>query len=176
MSLRIKMKKDLKDSSFALTDAMPISDDRLGDIAKTMVEAYKDTIDYEGENELDSLNEIKRLMDGFYGNYLPNHSFMLTDENDNIKSVVFLTRFKGEDTITYLFTKPTYQNQGNASALLDTVISSLHDEGIENLFLYVNKKNEHAISLYKSKGFIEVPIIPDKVETYLEETLERELP
>lgn len=176
MVLRIKMKKDLNDVKFKLTNAVEIDLNRLPEIAGLLLEAYRNTPDYEEDSLEETIEELNRLKNGSYGKFLYDHSYMITDEDNKIISVIFLTDFKDEATVTYLFTDPHHKGKGYATDLLETSFHSLFTDGKKEIFLYVTNSNIPAISLYKSLGFYEVPITAAKKEIYLDETIERELP
>ena len=63
----------------------------------------------------------------------------------------------GEGNIVNVATHPDFRRRGYASALLDALLEYSYSQGdIDQLFLEVRESNEPAISLYSSKGFVEV--------------------
>lgn len=73
--------------------------------------------------------------------------------------------FYGEDkdvwVIVGVYTKPEYRKQGIAHSLVEAVIVELRKQDIKRVILYVNMKQEQAVSLYKTLGFKQFDIVKD---------------
>ena len=60
-----------------------------------------------------------------------------------------------------LAVKVEHQGKRIGSALLDRVLLDLRAQGVESLFLEVRMSNHRALSLYRSRGFIQVGLRRD---------------
>ncbi|PKK39208.1 hypothetical protein ABB02_01440 [Clostridiaceae bacterium JG1575] len=158
MAQRIKMAKDVRIHPEPLLDVRPVDKGRLEEIADLMLNAYRNTPDYEGENRIDALREISMLFRGLYGDLMNEASFMILDEHEAIVSCLFICSFRGEPTLTYLFTGRDHLRKGLAKALIQSGESALALSGHQKLYLYVNTENHPALSLYQKIGFEEVPL------------------
>jgi ribosomal protein S18 acetylase RimI-like enzyme len=122
-----------------------------------MYDAYEGTIDYEGENLSQTIDELKRLFTGSYGPLMEEASYLIM-EDKNVVSALLTCLYRGEPTITYTFTRKEAQRLGYATALIAKAEQELYRKGFHSLFLYVTLENTPAIRLYESLGFIEVPL------------------
>lgn len=128
--------------------------DDLDKIAWTMLDAYRDTVDYEGETYDETLAELKNVVNDGYGKYLAEASFLI-EHNDEIASAILINLYKGKPLITYVFTAKKFLNHGHATSLINRSIKALKDMGYNELTLYVTEENINALRLYKKLGFID---------------------
>lgn len=97
-------------------------------------------------------------------------TFMLKEKHDNnIGCVSYSTsqcKLCGlaigakRGTIELLAVNKKYRNKHHGSHLLNFAITSLAHEGVDEIWIYVNKNNAHAHEFYRRKGFTEYNVFP----------------
>ncbi len=132
-----------------------ISTNDIDDLATSMLDAFRDTEDFEGETLEDLGEEIREIVESTFGIFISDASFQIR-QNAEVASVILISLYEGKPLISELFTKKKYMNLGMASSLLKKSINALLRLGYEELVLYVHPKNVQAINLYKKNGFIEL--------------------
>lgn len=176
MSDRIKMMKYITEVKNNSLQTLPIDSSMTEELAELMLEAYKATPDYEGETFVETVEELDNVFKGYYGTFMEKESHAVVNEEGELLSAIFLCLYKNEPTITYLFTNPSETGKGYAKGLINKSTDSLHDNGYDKIFLYVSTANKPAISLYKTMGFVQIPINASAIDRELmEEIHEREI-
>lgn len=176
MAQRIKMVKYLDSFNTPDYDIRPVEKERIRDIAQIMLDAYVSTPDYEGESLNDLTKELSMLFRGYFGTYLEDASLALFNDSGEPVSFLFTCDFKGEPTLTYLFTKKGHLGRGYATNLLKAAENALLTLDYDRLILYVSKENTPALNLYLKLGFMEIPVNSSAIDReFLEEVREREL-
>jgi GNAT superfamily N-acetyltransferase len=134
-----------------------ISKDDIPSLGSLMLNSYKGTIDYEGETLEDAISEIQTTLNGKYGTFLEDCSF-LAENNENAISAIIITWFEEirNPLLSFLITHPKYRNQGLGTYLLKKSINALMDNGYHELYLAVTDGNRPAQHLFKKVGFQEV--------------------
>ncbi|ULO08954.1 GNAT family N-acetyltransferase [Paenibacillus sp. 19GGS1-52] len=150
MSIRL-MPKEIAETYIFDT----INTDDLNAIAVSMLDAFTDTEDFEGETLEDLHEEIRSVVIDGFGVFIPEASFQIK-QNSDIASVILISMYKGSPFVSELFTTKKYMGLGMASSLLNKSINVLWELGYENLVLYVHPRNIGAINLYKKIGFREL--------------------
>jgi len=131
-----------------------INTDDINDLAISMLDAFRDTEDFNGET-LENLDEkIHGIVESNFGIFIPNASFQIK-RNIEIASAILISLYEGKPLVSELFTRKKYMNLGMATSLLKKSINVLLSLGYENLILYVHPRNIGAVNLYKKIGFIE---------------------
>lgn len=131
-----------------------INTDDINDLAISMLDAFRDTEDFNGET-LENLDEkIHGIVESNFGIFIPNASFQIK-RNTEIASAILISLYEGKPLVSELFTRKKYMNLGMATSLLKKSINVLLSLGYENLILYVHPRNIGAVNLYKKIGFIE---------------------
>lgn len=158
MPKRIRMSLRLSDENRAFPITfIPAEKKHLYAMAEAVLDAYRDTIDYEGEDLEQTLDELKRVYKGSYGPLMEEASFLLMEDN-LVKAGVLVCLYRGEPTITYTFTRKKDQRLGYATLLILKSAHELYKLGYHSLYLYVTVENSSALRLYESLGFSEVPL------------------
>ncbi|SFN33666.1 GNAT family N-acetyltransferase [Proteiniclasticum ruminis] len=129
----------------------------LEEIASCALDAYQDTVDYEGEDLAQTIEEVQRVYAGFYGPLMTEASFIYR-EDETVYAGLLTCLYRGEPTITYTFTRKSRQRMGYATQLIGLACQRLYELGYHSLFLYVTMENVDALRLYESLGFQEVPL------------------
>ena len=124
------------------------------EMAFSMLDAYKDTVDYEGEDINDTKAEIENVINNGYGKFMIEASFMIK-KNNEVASVIVISLYENIPTIIYVFTMKKYAKKGMASYLIKKSMQALYNLGYEKLQLFVTRDNNEAIRIYQKLGFIE---------------------
>jgi ribosomal protein S18 acetylase RimI-like enzyme len=122
-------------------------------IGALMLAAYRGTADDEGESESDAVAEVKRTMDGDYGLFLPDCSFVVEDDEGRLVGASMVTIFESEPVITYVMVHPGIRRRGLGTFLMVSSRNALGTAGYTQVDLFVTEANEPAVSLYRKLGF-----------------------
>lgn len=115
-----------------------------------MLDAYRGTIDYEGESVEDAVAEVAE----FFVAGWPEQSIILFDRTTAASAVlVSLTEVDGP-LIRSVMTAPRYKNQGLAHVLVSRVVNDLARSGAESVTAYITEGNEPSEKVFKSLGFV----------------------
>ena len=123
-------------------------------LACLMLEAYRGSTDDNGETLEDARGEIRRLLEGDYGEFLPECSEIL-DRHGKIVAATLLTMWEGAPLVAFSMTSPAWKRRGLARAGLQRGMNRLLQRGDRELRLFVTRGNEPAKRLYESLGFRE---------------------
>ena len=126
--------------------------DDAADIAALMLDAYRGTIDDEGETAEETLAEVNAMLDGKYGPWLADASFVVELDGRLVAACV-ITLWSDIPLVAQLFSHPDYTNRGLGKFLLTRSINALYDQGYEELVLYVTDGNTSAEHVYTTLGF-----------------------
>ncbi|NRY59402.1 GNAT family N-acetyltransferase [Clostridium beijerinckii] len=132
-----------------------IDSDDIDGLSVSMLDAFKDTVDFNGETIEELHKEICSIVESTFGRFIPDASFQIK-QNGEIAAVVLISLFKGKPFVSELFTVKKYLKQGMASNLLKKSINVLMNLGYDDLILYVHSENVDAVNLYKKIGFVEL--------------------
>jgi len=88
------------------------------------------------------------------------HGLKIT-ENDTLTSLILWREVGDEAEILTLIVDPSYQRQGKANLLLETLIVHLVLKNISQIFLEVAEDNEGALYFYQKNGFLLLNRRPD---------------
>ncbi|MBC2458784.1 GNAT family N-acetyltransferase [Clostridium beijerinckii] len=132
-----------------------IDSDDIDGLSVSMLDAFKDTVDFNGETIEELNKEICSIVESTFGTFISDASFQIK-QNGEIAAVILISLFKGKPFVSELFTVKKYLKQGMASNLLKNSINVLGNLGYDDLILYVHPKNAAAVNLYKKIGFIEL--------------------
>ena len=124
--------------------------------ATLMVNAYRESIDWEdGDDEATAIVELKRVVDGEYGEFLEWASFSCVNNQEVLESQILTALLEGEPTILLLYTAKNRQGQGLATALIRHAAAILNAKDFSNIYLYVTRGNP-AEDIYRHIGFKEL--------------------
>ncbi len=121
-------------------------------LARLMLAAYRGSVDYEGEDEAQSLVEIGKTMAGEYGAFDGACSRVI-DGDAGLVSAALLTRWRQRPFVAFSMTDPRFTRMGYARATLVSAMHALRAAGETELSLVVTLANEPAIALYRGLGF-----------------------
>jgi len=130
----------------------PITPEMAENLAETMIDAYKNTVDYEGEEYEDALFEIKNVIADGYGEFLKSVSFAFVKENE-VVSAIMVSLYENIPYILYVFTKKNNIGRGLATRLIRKSLYELDRKGYRRVQLSVSEANHGARFLYEKLGF-----------------------
>ena len=126
-------------------------------LAALMLDAYRGTIDYDGESLDDALREIDHVCSGSYGRFLSDCSFVLDGEAglNSACLVTLLNEGKPDETplLAFAMTCKRDQRRGLSSALILRSVAALSGLGYSRLSLAVTADNHPARRLNEKLGF-----------------------
>jgi 3-oxoadipate enol-lactonase len=153
---RLKMKLVLHDQHEPRVEGLwpcrPITTDDIPALAQLVLDAYKGTIDDEGETPDEALKAIQDTFAGTSGRLLNECSFVI-EERGQALACTLVTLSHAQPLLAYVMTHPTAQNQGMGRFLIQKSIESLLARGYHELSLFVTKGNLPAQQLYDTLGF-----------------------
>jgi ribosomal protein S18 acetylase RimI-like enzyme len=121
-------------------------------LAALMLEAYRGTVDDEGETLEGAREEVRRTFEGDYGAFLSQFS-ILAEDGDRMIGASLITLWEGRPFVAFTMTHPDAKNRGLATALMSRSIELLWAAGHDELRLIVTEGNDSAIHVYKKLGF-----------------------
>ncbi len=123
-------------------------------LGKLMLDAYRGTVDVEGDETLDAITEIRDTFTGAYGPVLKSCSFVI-EKNGQALSAIIITNWDGtpQPLLTFTMTHPTAKNQGMSSFLIKKSVNALLEQGYTDLYLFVTANNLPARHVYEKLGF-----------------------
>lgn len=94
-----------------------IDSDDIDGVSVSMLDAFKDTVDFNGETIEELHKEICSIVESTFGTFISDASFQIK-QNGEIAAVILISLFKGKPFVSELFTVKKYLKQGMASNLL----------------------------------------------------------
>jgi RimJ/RimL family protein N-acetyltransferase len=131
----------------------PISPDDLEALAALMLDAYIGTIDYEGEDLQDAVDEVGEYLKGMP---LLDHSYAVEVDGD-LSSAVLVTLIEDRPFIGYVMTRAAHKNHGLARTVTSHALASLARAGHDKVVFYVTDGNRPSEALFRSLGATPVP-------------------
>jgi len=131
------------------------ADGDLPAMAEVLAEAYRGTVDDEGEDAAAALRELRSTAAGAYGPAL-RQAWLVHEEDGRLTAAVLCTRWQGRPFVAQAITHPRDQRRGLSTRLLGTAAEVLAAAGETQLSLVVTRRNP-AHALYRRLGFVEAP-------------------
>lgn len=106
------------------------------------------------KEDIKELNKLGLLLHENYEFTLDKFSYcnVIQLENEIIGFVIYSVIYERAEIVDIVI-NPSHRKKSYASLLLNNVINTLKQEGIENITLEVSETNNKAIGLYKKLGF-----------------------
>lgn len=138
----------------AIPGARHVSASDAEGLAHLMLDAYRGTIDDEGETLDGARAEIQRMLAAEYGAFLPDCSW-LAEDGDTLRAACLVTYFAEWQApiIAFVMTDPAAKGLGLATNLIKHSMNSLLDHGYTRLCLAVTEGNAPAQHIYNMLGF-----------------------
>jgi RimJ/RimL family protein N-acetyltransferase len=123
-------------------------------LADLMLDAYRGTIDYDGETYQQSLEEVQRFFGGEYGQPLFDASWLgLSDQELVTSCCVSYWEKRHAPLISYLMTRARWKNRGYGAWMLREAINSLQILGYERAYAFITEGNLPSEVIFASHGF-----------------------
>jgi GNAT superfamily N-acetyltransferase len=126
-----------------------------GALGRLMLAAYRDTIDYEGEDEEQARLVVNNMLQGQFGLLITDASGVITSAGQPAAAII-VSRYEGLPLVNTLMTGPAHGGQGLAAALLRWAMAQLKADGDEALDLFVTVGNDRAERIYRRLGFVAI--------------------
>lgn len=150
---KIRMACQTKDLASNRFDAETFASVAPSVSASLMVDAYRDTVDWEdGDDESVAQAEIEKTIAGEYGEFLGFASFSIAKEGRPAAQIA-ISNFEGVPTILFVYTGKAHQKQGLAERLIRAAARALQERGFDKIQLFVTATNP-ARALYERLGFV----------------------
>jgi len=117
-----------------------------------MDNAYRGTIDHEGETIPQCEEEMRNTIGGKYGPFMANASFVSLQGNQ-AAAASMITLWKELPLLAFSMSDPAHQGKGLAGNLIRQSMFALKEAGHEALYLVVTEGNVPAERLYRKLGF-----------------------
>lgn len=137
--------------SLAGARARPISDRDVDELGRLMLDAYRDTIDYEGETLDDAVGIVQQLIDR--EDPLWAHSRAVEVDHITVAAAL-ITRSQGDPLLSYVVAHPDHQKHGYARLAVSSALASLAAAGHSYAVWYVTEGNTASESLSRSLGAV----------------------
>lgn len=126
-----------------------ITSEDAAQLASLMLDAYMDTIDYEGEDLEDAIAEV--------GSYFEDQNPLLTVsrvvvEHGQIVSGVLLSETEDGPFINYVMTRATHKGRGLGVLVTSHALAALTEVGHTKVVFYITAGNEPSERLFRSLG------------------------
>ena len=155
--MKLHLLLDLDDASGEEDgEVVPLMEPKTNEIGVAFLDAYLDTVDYEGEGIEQAVAEVKDLFAGAYGKLLPEVSGCLL-QGGAVVSALFAVESGNGVFIPYVITAKEHSGQGYATRLIMRAILQAKRGGYRFMDLYVTMGNDRAEALYRRLGFRDAP-------------------
>lgn len=121
-------------------------------LSHLMLEAYRGTIDDNGESLEDAIKMLQDTFAGGIGPFLKDCS-LLIERDGQALACTLVTLWHDAPLLAEVLTHPSAQNQGLGAFLIKKSINALLEHGYSDLILFVTKGNLPAQHLYEKLGF-----------------------
>jgi ribosomal protein S18 acetylase RimI-like enzyme len=141
-------------SEVTFPGASSISAEHAEILGTLMVEAYRGSIDYDGETVDQSIEEVRETLLGKYGRFIPEASFVVMSEKRAISAIVFVD-FKKENMplLAFTMTHPDFKGKGLSKKLIGLSLNQLEKMNFQECCLVVTEGNQPAQGIYEKLGF-----------------------
>ncbi len=124
----------------------------VADLAALMFEAYRGSIDDEGETFDDALAAVEALLAGEFGRVDDEASIVVRDEG-RVVAATIVSHPGDRPLVAFSMTHPSAVRRGHARLGLRHAIGVLARAGWSEVWLVVTDANDRAVPLYRSEGF-----------------------
>ncbi|MBU7018222.1 MAG: GNAT family N-acetyltransferase [Theionarchaea archaeon] len=154
MVSRIKMYLHLREQHTDKSwDYRTIAHTDIDSVGALMLDSFRNTIDYEGETLEDAVVEVGATLEGKYGPFLEDCSYLIEDKGQPISAcIVVYSEEMSLPLIAYTMTHPCYAQRGMATFLLKKSLNALLARKYKGAYLVVTEGNQ-ARHLYERIGF-----------------------
>ena len=158
MGLKLRYEIDLTPAARTVqSDGHAVRSITSGDLhglAKLMLDAYVGTIDSEGEDLDDAIEEVCSYFEG--GHPLLDRSYLVVSDGA-ILSAVLVSLSDGIPFIGYVMTAPSYKNLGLGRLVTTASLHALARDGYEKVVFYITDGNLPSEALFRAVGAVHTP-------------------
>jgi RimJ/RimL family protein N-acetyltransferase len=127
--------------------------DDAAELAALMLDAYRGSVDDDGETLADALNEVESYFTGKSGAPLLEHSHVCLIDGE-IQSAVLISLWQNTPLVAYLMTRAAWKGKGLVQRLLVRSLHSLGDAAFGSAEAFVTEGNIPSERLLASVGFV----------------------
>jgi ribosomal protein S18 acetylase RimI-like enzyme len=124
-------------------------------VGTLLLAAYRGTVHDEGETKSDAIAEVENTIDGAYGPFLREASFVV-EEGGRSVGASLVTLNESLPFLAHLVVHPDMQRRGIGSLLIEATGNALHSANHAEMELIVTEANEPAVNLYRKLGFRQI--------------------
>jgi RimJ/RimL family protein N-acetyltransferase len=121
-------------------------------LAEVMLDAYRNTIDYEGETTDDALNEMEKYFAGAWGPPLPDCSWVY-EASGTLLAASLVTLWDEEPFVAFIMTRAAWKGRGLASYVLRQSLLSVQDCGYREVRAVITEGNTPSERAFARFGF-----------------------
>lgn len=151
---RLHMRRMLHGSETPSDAVVPLDLFSKQALAQLLLDAYRDTVDYEGEELPESIEDINRVL-GSSGPRLFSEASGVTVVDGRPASAIIVNELDAAPFISFVFTHPEYQRRGHAERLIENACAWSAANGYDHIDLWVTAGSQGE-SLYRRIGFVPV--------------------
>jgi GNAT superfamily N-acetyltransferase len=129
----------------------PTPDD-ISTLGALMLDAYRGTLDYEGESLEDAITEVTSYFGGDATPLLD--CSVVAFDGDAAVSACLVTLAEVGPMISYVYTGAAWKGHGLATALIQLSLNAVAKAGYPTLTLWVTVGNTPAEHIYRKLGFV----------------------
>jgi len=132
----------------AVLDSQPLDDDMRDELARLMLDAYRGTIDDEGENLADALVAI----DHYLAHAAREYSIVVRD-SDTLAGIAFVSMVADIPYVDPIVVTPRLKRTGVGRAAVQALLTSLRNDGVEVVGATITDGNVASEGLFTGLGF-----------------------
>lgn len=129
-------------------DLRPPTESDRDELAVLMLEAYRGTIDYEGETLKEARQEVSSY---FESSPLLTSSYVALIDG-TLAGAILLSNWEGKPLVGYVMTRPEYKNQGLGTLLLRESLRALREAGETKVHAFITEGNTASEALFRGAG------------------------
>jgi RimJ/RimL family protein N-acetyltransferase len=117
-------------------------------LAELMLDAYRDTIDYEGEGIDEATDEV----DGYLANEPMLDNSWVVEDRHTLLAAILIASFEDGPLVSYVMTRASAKGNGLATVLLEMSLRDLHDQGWSSVDAFITAGNTPSERLFARPG------------------------
>lgn len=127
-------------------------------LAELMFEAYRGTIDYDGEDLDDATREVNAYLASERGGQPLLTESRLAFDGNHLVGACLVAQWQERQTplIAYIMTHAKWKNQGLGKQMLSAVLEALRQRGYEQVRAVITEGNRPSERLFGRMGFVRV--------------------
>ncbi len=123
------------------------------ELAHLILDAYRGTIDYEGE----TLAEAKAAIDEWLDDAPMFEASFGAQDGESLVSATLLQVLDSNPFISIVMTHPAHKSKGYGSAAVEATLDMLRSRGYEKVVFFITEGNTASEKLFRNLGAVAVP-------------------